>query len=88
MSGKGRSLRGSAGRGAPSGPELIGADLTASECAKLRLTILQEALVRVQSRGAVRRDLSVERRGPDPMTQGLMTWLGQAAVRSVAVRVE
>jgi hypothetical protein len=43
-------------------PELIGAGLTANERAKLRLTMLQEALVRAQSPGAVPHDLSAGRR--------------------------
>jgi uncharacterized protein Yka (UPF0111/DUF47 family) len=61
MSSKGQILE-RLGESAVLLPELIGAGLTANERAKLRLTMLQEALVRARSPGVVPRDLSAERR--------------------------
>ena len=61
MSSKGQILE-RLGESAVLFPELIGAGLTANERAKLRLTMLQEALARAQNPGAVPRDLSAQRR--------------------------
>jgi hypothetical protein len=61
MSSKGQILE-RLGESAVLLPELIGTGLTANERAKLRLTMLQEALAHAQNPAAPLRDLSAGRR--------------------------